>query len=181
VDGVNLFALLAAGVAEGEFCDARGSFLGDDLERLDDARDDFVLQADIFALSVFADDDEVDARVTGVKAGEIFDGAEVGVELELLPQRDVDGGKAAANRRGDRPLECDGGAFDGLVEFVGDVGAAGGEGVRADGVAFPRELAAGLFAGGFKDADDGLGNFRADAVAGDEGDGVSLDRALRGG
>ena len=46
-------------VFEGEFRNARGSFFGDDFERFDDARHDFVLQPDILAFGVFPHDDQV--------------------------------------------------------------------------------------------------------------------------
>ena len=61
VDGVNLLAAVLARVVKGEFGDAGGTFFGDDLDAFNDAGNDFVLQADVFALGIFADDDEVDA------------------------------------------------------------------------------------------------------------------------
>ena len=52
---------MLARILECELGDARRAFFGDDLDALDDAGDDFVLEADVFALGVFADDDQVDA------------------------------------------------------------------------------------------------------------------------
>jgi hypothetical protein len=97
-------------------------------------------------------------------AGQILDGAEVGEELELLAQGDVDAFESAADGSGDGPLERDLVALDGFVERGGNVFAVNFESLGAGGVALPLEFDA----GGFKDADYGLRDFRADAVAGDE-------------
>ena len=132
---------------------------------LDDAGDDFVLEADVFAFGVFADDDEIDAGPVRVETGKILDGAEVGEEVELLAQRDVDALEAAADGRGDRSLERDFVALDGVVERGGNVFAEDFEGLGAGGEALPLPLDA----SGFENAHHGLGDFRADAVAGDEG------------
>ena len=56
-------------------------------------------------------------------------------------------------------------ALDGFVERGGNVLAVDLEGFGAGGEALPLELDA----GGFEDADDGLRDFGADAVAGDQG------------
>ena len=101
--------------------DAGRAFFGDDLDALDDAGNDFVLQTDVFALSVFADDDQVDAGPMRFQAGKILDGAEVGEEVELFAQRDVDALEAAANGRGDGTFERDLVALDGFVERGGNV------------------------------------------------------------
>ena len=95
---MNLLALVLARVFEGKARDAGGRLLGDDLQALDHARHDFMLDAGIQALGIFADDDQVDAGIARRNVGQIANGAEVGVELELLAQRDVDAGKAAADR-----------------------------------------------------------------------------------
>ena len=63
------------------------------------------------------------------------------------------------------PFERDLVALDGFVERGGDVFAEDFEGLGAGGEALPLEFDA----GGFEDADDGLRDFGADAVAGDEG------------
>ena len=129
-----------------------------------------MLEADVFALGVFADDDEVDAGPVCGEAGKILDGAEVGEEVELFAQGDVDAFEAAADGGGDGALERDAVALDGFVEGGGDVLAVDLEGFGAGGEALPLEFDA----GGFEDADDGVRDFRADAVAGDQGDFVGL-------
>ena len=59
MDGMNLLASVFAGIFEGEARDARGSFFRDDLQRLNHAGHDFVLDAAVFALSILAHNDEV--------------------------------------------------------------------------------------------------------------------------
>ena len=107
VDGVDFFAAMLAGVLEGKLGDARGAFFGDDLDGFNDAGNDFVLQADVLAFSVFADDDEIDAGQFGFESGKILDGAEVGEEVEFLAQGDVDAFESAADGGGDGAFECD--------------------------------------------------------------------------
>ena len=68
------------------------------------------------------------------------------------------------------PFERDLVALDRFVEGGGNVFAEDFEGLGAGGEALPLPLDA----GGFEDADDGLRDFGADAVAGNEGDFVSL-------
>ena len=113
---------------------------------------------------------EVDAGVLGFEAGKVLDGAEVGVEVKLLAEGDVDRGEAAADGGGDGALEGDAVLLDGVVEGLGDVLAGLGEGVGAGVEAVPVEAGVGKLAGGFEDGDGGVGDFGADAVAGDEGD-----------
>ena len=156
---------MLAGVLEGEFGDAGRAFFGDDLDAFDDAGNDFMLEPDVFALGVFADDDEIDARPLRFEAGKILDGAEVGEEVELLAQGDVDAFEAAADGGGDGPFEGDLVGFDGFGQVGGDVFAEDLEGFGSGGEALPLPFDA----GGFEDADHGLRNFRADAVAGDQG------------
>ena len=81
----------------------------DDRDRLGRAlrRIDEVLDARVLALRVLAHDDQVDAVVAVGKPGERPRRAHVGVEIELLPERDVDAAVAAADRRRQRPLEAD--------------------------------------------------------------------------
>src|SRR6266568_167901 len=165
VDGVDLFAAMLARVFKCEFSDAGRTFFGDDLDAFNDAGDDFMLQSDVFSFGVFADDDEVDTGPFGFEAGKILDGAKVGEEVELLAEGDVDAFEATANGGGDGALERDLIAFDGLAEIRGDVFAEDFKGFGAGGEALPLPLDA----GGFEDADDGVRDFGADAVAGDQG------------
>ena len=106
---------------KGETRDAGRGLFGDDLQALDYARHDLVLEAGVKALRVFANDDEVDAGIPGRNMGQVLDRTEVGVELELLAQGNVDTGEAAADRRGHWPFQSDPRAFDGVDQFLGNV------------------------------------------------------------
>src|SRR5581483_7771882 len=64
MNAVNALALMFARVFKGEAGDARGSLGGDDLQALDDAGHDLVLDAGVKAFGVFANDDEVDVGIT---------------------------------------------------------------------------------------------------------------------
>ena len=161
---------MLARVLEGKLRNARRAFFGDDLDALDHAGNHFVLQAHVFALGVFAHDDQVHAGPFRFETGKILDGAEVGEEVELLAQRDVDALEAAADGRRDRPLQRHAVALDGFVERGGNVFAENLEGLGAGGEALPLKLDA----GGFKNANHGLRDFGADAVAGDQRNFVCL-------
>ena len=94
-------------VLEGELRDARRRLLGDDLQALDDARDDLVLEPGVEVLGVLADDDQVDAGEAARHARQVADRPQVRVEIERLAQADVDAGEAFADRRRHRPLQRD--------------------------------------------------------------------------
>ena len=64
--------------------DAGGSLLGDDLDALNHSRNNFVFDAGVEALSVFAHDDQIHARVAGRNMRQVADGPEVGEEFEAL-------------------------------------------------------------------------------------------------
>ena len=107
VDGRDAPASVAPGVLEGVARDARGGGLGDDLEGLDDARHDDVLEARVEVLGVLADDDEVHVLEAARDPGDVPDGAQVRVEVERLPQPHVDRREPLADRRSDGTLERD--------------------------------------------------------------------------
>ena len=161
---MNFLALILAGILERETRDPGGSLFGDDLQTLHHSRNNFVFDARIQTLSIFAHDDQVDARVAGRNMRQIADGPEVGEEFKLSAQFHVDARKTAANGRGHRALQPDPRALDGFAEFFRDVFVVLLKGFGASGEAFPLEFDA----GGFDHANRGLDDFRADAVAGDE-------------
>ena len=107
--------------------------------------------------------------ITGRDMGQVANRTEVGEELELLAQSDVDAGKSFADRRSYRPFQRNVGAFDRLDQFLGNVFVILLKGLGARLKNFPFELEAGRF----QNANRGLGDFRANAVAGDESDLVS--------
>src|ERR1700686_1799287 len=99
---VDLLAIVLAGVLEGKTRNARGGLLGNNLQALDHPGDNFVLESRVQAIRILPNDDEVYVRIARGDVGQIANRTEVGVELELLPQGDVDAGKAAANRSAHR-------------------------------------------------------------------------------
>src|SRR5579864_2249599 len=104
VDGMDLLAFVLARIVESETRDAGGGFRGDDLQALDHAGNNFMLDAGIKALGIFANDDQVNVRIASRNVRKIANGPEVCVELEALAQLDVNAGKAAADRRRHRSL-----------------------------------------------------------------------------
>ena len=70
--------------------DARRGLLGDDLDRLDDAGNDLVLETAVEILRVFADDDDVDVLEARDDVRHRLHRPQIGVEVERLPQPDVD-------------------------------------------------------------------------------------------
>ena len=62
---------------------------------------------EVLALGVLAHHHQIDLLVAGVQAGERASGADVGVKVELLTQRDVHAAVAAADGGRQRPLQAD--------------------------------------------------------------------------
>jgi hypothetical protein len=124
-----------------------------------------VLVPDVQPFGVLAHEHEIDV----VEAAG-HDGAgrtHIRVEIERLAQRHVDRAEPFAHRRLERSLERDARLLDGIERGVGhrvapaaDAGDAGDLGIPGD-----------VGAGGGEDADGGVGDRRADAVAGDQCDG----------
>ncbi len=71
------------------------------------------------ALDVLPHRDDVDVLVAGVYAGQRQGRADVGVQVEVLAQGDVDRGEPLAHRRGDGPLEHHAVALDQRARFIG--------------------------------------------------------------
>src|SRR5439155_237728 len=179
VDGLEQGDLIA------EVGDGGGAALADDLEReagvlpdathaggigqLADLLDGRValleLDAGVEVLVVLADDDEVDVLVAGADAWVAFGGAQAGIEVEHLAEGDVDGAKATAARCSDRALDGDLVGADGVKDFFRKDGAVLLGGVEAGFAVIPIKGDA----GGLEDADGGVHDLWADAVAGDNG------------
>ena len=124
----------------------------------------FVLESDVLTLSVFAHDDQVNARPVRRQPRQILDRAEICEQVEFFAQRDVDALEAAADGRGHGALESHAIALDRLVERRGNVLAMNLEGFSSRRVPLPIKFRAACL----KNANDRLRNFRADAVAGDQ-------------
>ena len=165
---MDLLAFVLARIVESETRDAGGGFRGDDLQALDHAGNNFMLDAGIKALGIFANDDQVNIRIASRNVRKIANGPEVCVEFEALAQLDINAGKAAADRGGDWTLQADARPLDRIVELLWNVFLVLLEGLRPGHECFPLELDA----GGLENADRGIGDFGANAVAGDEGDAV---------
>ena len=168
VHGGHPLAAVLHGVLEGESRHARRGVLGDDLQALDDAGHDLVLEAGVEILGVLPHDHEIDALVPGRHRRDVPDRPQIGEEVERLSQSDVDAGEAAADRRRHRPLERHLVAQDRVEERRRQRRAVPLERQHAGEMRLPLRLEA----GGFENLDDGAGDFGTDAVAGDQRDGV---------
>ena len=124
-DARDLAAAVGSRVVEGEANDPARGLRADRLDRDAGARSDLlrleavqrrddllgrfaarlVLDARVQVLGVLAHDDDVDAVVARADARIRLAGADAGVELELVAERDVHGAEAGADRGRDRALE----------------------------------------------------------------------------
>jgi hypothetical protein len=174
VDDGDLPAAVLQGVFEGEAGDALAAFprvhaRGDRDGLVVVADRDVVLEGHVQPFQVFPDQHEVDVLVAAARdhrAGR----ADIGVQLEFLPQPDVDRAKAAADRGGERAFERQLGAPDAGQRVGRQRIAAGGDAGQAALLDVPGERAA----KGGEDRHQGVDDLGADAVAGDEGRGNRL-------
>ena len=97
VDDADLLAADGLGVLEGIAQDALTGLAGDELDGLDDAVDDDMLDARVFTLGVFSDQDGVDAVVGGLEASDGAAGTQVGEEVEGTAEGEVQGDVALAD------------------------------------------------------------------------------------
>lgn len=165
VDDADLVAADLLGLLEGEAQDALRGLAGDELDALDDAVDDGVLDARVLALGVLADQDGVDVVVGGLVAGDGAAGPQVGEEVEGAAQGQVERDVALADGRGERALEGDLVALDALNRRVRDGRLAVLEDRRdVDGLPRDGRLGRG------EDVLDGLRDLGADTVALDQTD-----------
>ncbi len=166
MDGRHFAAPLAPRELEGVAGDARRSLLGDDLDALDDAGDDDVLDARVEVFRVLAHDDEVEFGVARRHVRQRPHGAQVGVEVERLPEPDVDRGEALADGRRDGAFERNPVALDGFEQVFGERRAELFERLRARVVRLPAHV----HARRLDDAHDRRRDLRPDAVARNECD-----------
>lgn len=96
VDAGDLLAVVGKGKGKGELGNALRLLTGDDLERLDDARDGLVLETRVLALGVLTDDAEVDVLVARLVARDVLEEDNGGIDVELLAESDVEGAVAGA-------------------------------------------------------------------------------------
>ena len=166
----DLAATKAPGQLEGVAHDALAAAPGDLDDRLRGlavGRQGLAFRA-IGALGVLAHGDEVHAFVARARAGDADRRAHVGVEVEAPAQLDVDRAEALAHRRGQRALERDAVAADGLEGGGGDQLAAalpGGE-AGVDELVLQAALQC------IEHAQGGVHDLGADAVAADHCNGL---------
>ena len=128
-----------------------------------------MLEARVEILGVLAHDDEVHVLEPARHAREVLHRPQVGVEVERLAQPDVHAGEPFADRRRDRPLQRDLVPLDRLEQLRRERLVEALE-RRDPGIVllpFDRQRRR------LEDSRDRFRDFRADAVAGDERDGVS--------
>ena len=109
-------------------------------------------------------------------AGQVPDRPQVRVQIERLAQADVHAREPLADRRRHRALERDLVAAD-RVDAARP--AAAGPCARTRATPASWRLPVDRDAGGGEDADDGVGDFGADAVAGNQRDGVCHSRTYQ--
>ena len=124
-----------------------------------------MLYAGVEVLGVLAHDHEVDVVIAAGDALYRAGGADVRVEVELLPERDVDAAEAAADGRGDGALEGRAVGADGVQDALGEGGAV------LLHLALPGVDGVPVYPGarGVHHAHGGEGDLRAYPVAGYEG------------
>jgi hypothetical protein len=97
VDGADLVLADLLGVLEGVAQDALGSLAGDELDGLDDAVDNDVLDARVFSLGVLTDENGVDTVVGGLVALDGLARTDVGEEVEGTTESQVERDVALAD------------------------------------------------------------------------------------
>lgn len=103
---------------------AFASRTSDEFDGLHNAVDDDVLNARVFTLCVFTDEDGIYVVVGSLVADNGAAGTQVGKEVECAAQGEVERDVALANRSRERALEGDEVTLDGGNGFVGDCSLA---------------------------------------------------------
>lgn len=174
VDSADLLPANVAGVLEGVTQDALRGLTGDELDALDDAIDDDVLDAGVLALGVLADQDGVDVVVGGLEALDGPAGTDVGEEVEGTAERQVERDVALADGSREGTLEGNVVLGDARNGLVGDDRLAVGVQAGCDVDCLPLDG----HVCGRVDVLDRLRNLGADAITLDERDGVLAVVAL---
>lgn len=97
MNDTDLLAADGIGVLEGESEDTLTGLLGDELDALNNAINDDMLNARVLALGVLTDQDGVDIIVGGLETGDGAARAQVGEEVECSSQGQVKRDVALAN------------------------------------------------------------------------------------
>ena len=134
-----------------------------------------VLDPRVQVFGVFADDDQVDVLEAGADAGIRLARTHLAVEVEALPEGDVDGAEAASDRRGDGSLEGDPRLADRVEHLVRErVAAVPLHRVGAGLANVPVELHTCCL----EDTPGGLGQLGPCAVSGDQSHSVGHGATL---
>src|SRR5690242_19157392 len=120
VNSADLLPANVAGVLEGVAQDALRGLTGDELDGLDDAINDNVLDARVLALGVLTDQDSVNVIVGGLVALNGPAGTDVGEEVEGAAERQVERDVTLADGRREWTLQGDVVLLDALNRLVGD-------------------------------------------------------------
>jgi hypothetical protein len=104
VDCGDFPAVVGDGVLKRVLCNADTFFLCDDFERLDDAGNSLVLEARVFSLCIFANDDNVDVLVASVNARDVVRMDDIRVQVKSGPQLYIDRGVLGADWCEERAL-----------------------------------------------------------------------------
>lgn len=99
--------MVVLGILEGILGDAQRGFFCDQLDGLHDSVDDLVFDARVFAFGVLADGDDVDVVVERFVALQASARPDVGVQVELLAQGQIQRAMALADGRHERALQAD--------------------------------------------------------------------------
>src|SRR5262249_60927265 len=84
MNGGDLLASVLFRELEGEHSDSRAGFLCHDLQRFDDAGNDFMLESGIQAFRVFPYDDEIDVAESRWNAGQTYHRLKVRATVDAL-------------------------------------------------------------------------------------------------
>ena len=174
VNSADLLPANVTGVLEGVAQDALRGLAGDELDGLDNAIDDNVLDTGVLALGVLTDQDGVDVVVGGLEALDGPAGTDVGEEVEGTAERQVERDVALANGCGEGTLESNQVPVDALDRLVGDDRLA----VRVQAGGDVASLPLDGHVRGRVDVLDRLRDLGANAVTLDERDGVLAVAAL---
>lgn len=98
VNDADLLATDGLGVLESEAKNALAGLAGDELDALNNAINDDVLNARVLALGVLSDQDGVDVIVRGLEAGDGTARSQIGKEVEGTAQSQIERDVALANR-----------------------------------------------------------------------------------
>mmetsp|Transcript_10786 Transcript_10786/g.32062 ORF Transcript_10786/g.32062 Transcript_10786/m.32062 type:complete len:323 (+) Transcript_10786:437-1405(+) len=164
VDSSDLLALVVDCVLESKLSNTAGRLACDDLKALNHAGHHLVLQTRVLSLGVLANGHQVDIVVSRLVARDRHARPHVGVQIQLLAQGQIERPETLSNRGRHRALQADAVLLDRLevLQRYHRVGA--GVDRLANNLLVPSDR----HAGGVEDLLHGLGDVRANAVAGEE-------------